>query len=256
MCVFCISSIPILKCTIYSFEQWTSLFSLLCRQHSKCVMVHRHFKKYVFNDNNDFFERAKEHVHTTRITFLNMQSNGSNQTNGFEYAQQLGALAWWTIHLYQTIFIFLNVGMQMFTIGFFKKMCFGLSAMDMLQQINTLVAHVSILYVAETPNIVDKWCKIGLQKHPILWTSDARSAEECCFLTGSENDMWCQHVSNFLLSYNQLTNTWSKWSLATKDQRWLLTDEVWPIGQYLKSFLHQKQIYTNLFPNHIKSTIC
>ena len=158
------------------FEQWTSFFSLLCRQHSKCVMVHRHFKKYVFNDNNDFFERAKEHVHTTRITFLNMQSNGSNQTNGFEYAQQLGALAWWTIHLYQTIFIFLNVGMQMFTIGFFKKNVFWIINHGYVVTDKHIAC--SCLYIiccrnaqycgqmmqdrlAETPNIVDKRCKIG-----------------------------------------------------------------------------------------------
>ena len=40
--------------------------------------------------------------------------------------------------------------------------------MDMLYQKDTLAVHVSMLYVADTPNIVDKRCKIGLQKHPGL----------------------------------------------------------------------------------------
>ena len=101
-----------------------------------------------------------------------------------------------------------------------------------------------------------------LQKRPILWTKDARSACRNTQYCGQAMQDRLRNVAFWLdlrmicdARYNQLTNTWSKWSLATKDRRWLLTDEVWPIGQYLKSFLHQKK-YTNLFPNHIKSTIC
>lgn len=51
--------------------------------------------------------------------------------------------------------------------------------MDMLYQKDTLALHVSMLYVADTPNIVDKRCKIGLQKHPglgMLLSDDLRMA--------------------------------------------------------------------------------
>ena len=91
---------------------------------------------------------------------------------------------------------------------------------------------------------MDKRCKIGLQKHPGLGML-------------LSDWIWEWHVmpAIFLLSCQPTNQHMIKTIRTTKDQRCLLTDELWPISKMISHYTKYK-FNTNLLPNHNKTIIC
>ena len=148
MCVFCISNIPILKCTIYILNS-----------------EHRFFPCCVDNIASAqwFTDTFEPTFPPQEWTFLNMQNNGSNQANGCEWI----CTTTWCIGLMDHSFV---------SDHFHFSQCRDAHVHHRFLQKKCVLDYQPWICCNRQTHWLLMSLYYMLQKRPILWTNDARSA--------------------------------------------------------------------------------